>query len=191
MYPFRKKVGARGFHTFLGARGFLEITGLFTPSPRHPLTPSQFCGNPARNGNRTKSYNTYGLGRRSHTGYGNGGEPMKDGGSPRRMMRRGATLAAAAVALGLSAFGLHRGWAAEPAARASSGRTISAAAVADRTVALANLEDGFAAIAERLEPSVVSITVDRNIQTASFSPDMPDMPDFRDFFRQFGGQDDT
>jgi serine protease Do len=113
---------------------------------------------------------------------------MKDGRLPRRTVRRGAIVAAAAVALGLSAFGLHRGWAAEPAARTGAERTISAAALADRTVALGSLEDGFSAIAERLEPSIVSITVDRSVQTASFSPDMPD---FRDFFRQFGAPDDT
>src|SRR5579872_162433 len=98
---------------------------------------------------------------------------MKDGPWARRRVRRGATLAAAAAALAVSAFGLHRVWAAEPAVKAGAARTISSAALADRTVALANLEDGFAAIAERLEPSVVSITVDKSIQTAGFSQDAP------------------
>jgi serine protease Do len=51
----------------------------------------------------------------------------------------------------------------------------------DRTTLLAEMENGFAAIAERISPSVVSIEVQKKVKASSVSPD------FDRLFRQFEG----
>src|SRR5438552_2461700 len=107
----------------------------------------------------------------------------------RRRVRRGMAAAAVLCSLGLGAFGLHRVWAAEPAAaKAGDPKSISSAAVSERTAALADLENGFSAIAEKLEPSVVSIRVEKKISMAGMNPGID--PGIEQFFRQFGGGDD-
>jgi serine protease Do len=50
----------------------------------------------------------------------------------------------------------------------------------DRVAGLASLQDGFIAIAERMEPSVVSLRVQKTVRTTGFSQD--------DFFRNFDFQ---
>jgi serine protease Do len=102
--------------------------------------------------------------------------------------RAGSIVAVVACVATVGAFGLHRVWAAEPAAgRHGGGAAISSAALAERTVALANLENGFTAIADKLEPSVVSIRIEKKVQ-------MPGMGggDIDRFFNfpGFGGQGD-
>jgi serine protease Do len=81
-------------------------------------------------------------------------------------VRRGAAIGALVAVSGIGAMGLHRVWAAEPGSSPGGGPGAAAvsAPLAERTVALANLENGFTAIAERLEPSVVSIKVEKKVQ---------------------------
>lgn len=82
-------------------------------------------------------------------------------------IRRGGAIMALAASAALGAIGLHRVWAAEPGPTRGAGASGAASTpLAERTVALANLENGFTAIAERLEPSVVSIKVEKKVQMA-------------------------
>lgn len=103
---------------------------------------------------------------------------------------RGAALGASLLLVGgfVGAAVSHRVRAAEPnqTQLAATRGAASNALLADRTVALSEMENGFAAIAERMEPSVVSIRTKRTITQ--------NVPNMGDFFRQFqggqGGQDD-
>lgn len=86
--------------------------------------------------------------------------------------------AAALLAVGaLGAEGLHRVWAAE----AAPGRDSAAARalLMERTNALGEIENGFAAIAERMEPSMVSIEVSKKVSMGGgldFNRIFPDIP---------------
>lgn len=71
---------------------------------------------------------------------------------------------------------------AEGKEREVSGTRISNADLVQRTQGLANLEEGFVAIADRVLPAVVSIRARRTIQVGS------DVPDFDELFRGFGFQ---
>lgn len=83
---------------------------------------------------------------------------------PQRL-RRGAAIGAIAAVTGVGAMGLHRVWAADVDPSRAGGANVAASApLAERTAALANLESGFTAIADRLEPSVVSIKVEKKVQ---------------------------
>src|SRR5438105_4491027 len=79
----------------------------------------------------------------------------------------GAIVAVAAITAGTVARYV---WAAEPQQRTAAAPvthpTISKAEVNARTAPLANLEDAFIAIGDRLEPSVVSIRVNKTVRTA-------------------------
>jgi len=96
-----------------------------------------------------------------------------------------AIVAALVLAAGLLGFILARNVRAdEPQNRtraATAGPTVPSAQLEKRTTVLADLEDAFTAIAERMEPSVVSIRVKRTVRTTS------SMPDIEDFFRGFPG----
>ncbi len=94
--------------------------------------------------------------------------------SPRRHVRIRTLVAALVGVSALSGFAVARGvWAAEPQrGRAAVSPPVSDAQVAARTAPLADLESAFEAIAERMQPSVVSIRVDKTVRTASNIPDM-------------------
>lgn len=83
--------------------------------------------------------------------------------------------------LGLFGFLVSRNvFAAQPAeaqTERATNRTQTRAPLGDRVAALASMQDGFIAIAERMEPSVVSIRVQKTIRASGFSQD--------DFFRNF------
>lgn len=101
--------------------------------------------------------------------------------------RRVPLAAVLAVLAGVALFGGfalgRRGWAAEPAqTKQSTGKPrVSNAEVAAATAPLANMESGFIAIAEKMEPSVVSIRVNKTIRNASMGPDI------EQFFQGFPG----
>lgn len=68
-------------------------------------------------------------------------------------------------------------------------RTVRAAETAppiplEKTAVLAQMEDGFAAIAQKLEPSVVMIRVQKTVRAVQNMPEMPD------FFRNMPGMED-
>jgi serine protease Do len=98
-----------------------------------------------------------------------------------RRHARFAALVAALLVVGLS-FGFmlaRNGWAAEQG-RQQAGKPRNTAPAAPHSVVLSDLENGFMAIAERMEPSVVSIRVNKTVRTAS------SMPDIGELFRDFG-----
>ncbi len=97
-----------------------------------------------------------------------------------RTLRQGAAVVALLTTVGIGAFGLHRVWAAEPGpARSSASSAVAVAApLAERTYALASLENGFTAIADKLGPSVVSIKVEKKVRMAGIGG--------MDFERLFG-----
>src|SRR5258708_7247744 len=94
---------------------------------------------------------------------------------------RGLALAASLLIVGgfVGAAITHTVRAAEPdQTQLASTRTAAARALlTDRTNMLAEMENGFAAIAERMEPSVVSIRTKRTVTQST--------PDMGDLFRQF------
>jgi serine protease Do len=101
-----------------------------------------------------------------------------------RPRSRAAFIAAAFLLVVIGGgFALHDAvWAADSTGRQTA-TTVKHANIssipAGSTAALASLENGFAAIAARLEPSVVSIKVEKTMRTTSFMPDMGNL--FRDF----------
>jgi serine protease Do len=100
---------------------------------------------------------------------------------------RGLVAAAALLTVGaLGSEGYHRVWAAEPAA----GRDTVAAKtlLVERTNALAEIESGFSAIAERIEPSVVSIQVQKKVSLGG-GPNLERL--FREFNAPFGEEGDN
>jgi len=99
--------------------------------------------------------------------------------------RRGAAAGGLLVAAGIGAFGLHSVWAAEPNPAHGAGKAAASAALAERTAPLAGLESGFTAIAEKLEPSVVSIKVEKKVQVPGGGAE-----DFGRLFGFPGGDDD-
>ena len=103
---------------------------------------------------------------------------------PTRRHARIRTLVAALLGIGvLAGCAVGRNvWAAEPQRNAHvSTPVITQQQVAARTAPLADLESGFIAINEKMAPSVVSITVNKTIKTAST------FQDFGDMFRGFEG----
>ena len=101
--------------------------------------------------------------------------------------RRAPLAAGIAALLGVALFGWftmgRRGWAAEPETHNQAGRAhVSSAAVAAATAPLAEMETGLVMIGEKMEPSVVSIRVDKMLKPASTMP-----PDFEDLFRRMPG----
>jgi serine protease Do len=99
---------------------------------------------------------------------------MNDRLSPRRGFRPGLIAAAVFLTGGALGVGLRGVWAAEP----GKGTNVPAP-LAAKTALLADLQNGFTAIAERLEPSVVSIRVEKTIRPAA------DMPEMDELFRRF------
>src|SRR2546421_5370708 len=98
-------------------------------------------------------------------------------------------LAAAILGIGaLSGFAIATNvWASEPQQKPQHSAVrppVSDAQVAARTAPLADLEQAFEAINERIQPSVVSISVNKTVHTASMQQEMPDMDDL---FRGFPG----
>src|SRR5438067_11165783 len=72
------------------------------------------------------------------------------------------------------------GWAAEPETQKSHAAAkppVSDAQVAARTAPLADLEQAFMAIADRMQPSVCTILVDKTVKAASTMQGMPDVED--------------
>jgi serine protease Do len=119
-----------------------------------------------------------------------------------RLRRQGdiRALVAAVVAVGAvtGCVALRKVSAAEPGQKQSSANRppLTTAQVAARTAPLADIESAFIAIAERLEPSVVSIRVNKTMRAPAMSPglgqffqDMPgfegQMPQLRNTPRQF------
>jgi serine protease Do len=99
-------------------------------------------------------------------------------------VRLGLLIGGLVVAVGASGVFLGRNvLAVEPPSKqpavVASAHVPSAAEIEARTSGLAQREEGFVAIAERLEPSVVSIRTLKTIQTRQM------MPDFDDFFSPF------
>lgn len=118
---------------------------------------------------------------------------MDKGYLSQKSVRNGVTAAALLGTIGLSAFGFHRVMAADPKEpNRAAVNTEATARVAEKTAALADLESGFAAIADRLAPSVVSIRVDKSVQMAGGSGfNFGGGGGLDNFFRQFGQDDDN
>src|ERR1041384_1483594 len=92
---------------------------------------------------------------------------MNSGNSFRRRGRGRLILAALLAAGLLSGFHVARNVsAAEPEARVQTRNTPSKAAINAAVAPLADIETAFITIGERIEPSVVSIRVTKNIKTA-------------------------
>jgi serine protease Do len=94
--------------------------------------------------------------------------------SPRRSFRPSLIAAAVFLGGGVLGVGLRGVWAAEPEARPGGPAPLAA-----KTALLADLQNGFTAIAERLEPSVVSIRVEKTMRAVA------DMPDVDELFKRF------
>jgi serine protease Do len=102
---------------------------------------------------------------------------MLHGLKSRREVRAALAAAALVVAGALGAEGYHRVWAAET--KPIKPAVITRAELIERTNSLAEIENGFSAIAERIEPSVVSIEVQKKVS-------MGGGPDIERIFRDFG-----
>ncbi|MCC6730661.1 MAG: Do family serine endopeptidase [Chthonomonadales bacterium] len=86
------------------------------------------------------------------------------------------TAIAAALVFGIGLSGAmvaRNGWAAEPGQKA--GKSADSVPLRERTSVLAAMQSGFVAIAERVEPAIVSVRAKRTIRTAQAGPDLGDL----------------
>jgi serine protease Do len=99
---------------------------------------------------------------------------------------KGGLAAALVLAAGIGGAALARnGWAAEPKGSVTTAGTLSAPAanIEARTNVLAEIENGFIAIAEKVEPSIVSIRTRRTLNVGprgGFGPNIFQIPDMGD-----------